>query len=319
MSLLYVSIGVRKGSRISNWNRVIGTVCSLLHTANLIEDTNSVDFQILATVAVAAQYCPLDVVTSKWNIISKEILEKNTIPQFLPFCNFFANLGEERFRSVLYPVLMQYVCPKVRHLPKLTCIQRYISGNWNFEEEKLGALLIRLRDTEKLRKIDGQPLALPRSWEARIEDAFHTLASNQGIEVSASLHLFLMCNAYLEFKTTFNFSDWISDCISTCISKAFRSLHKVPWPKGQFKALMFGNGLIWYVEHMTDFGKSSIQTCGIGFAPRLKRQQEFLNSSKLFCFTYRNQTRACVWKALISKPFYIIYCETWLDHLTYCA
>jgi U3 small nucleolar RNA-associated protein 20 len=116
MRLLYVVTGVRKGTRVSNWNRLMDAVCSLLLIANSIGSASTVDFQILATVGVAVQYCPLDILTPRWRTISEELLKKTAVSQFLPFCNFFATLGEERFRLLLYPVLMKYVSPDIQRL-----------------------------------------------------------------------------------------------------------------------------------------------------------------------------------------------------------
>lgn len=99
--LLFVVCGVRRGSRIAQWQPVLETVDSLVSG---IDNSTAVEAshvqELLSALAVVFQYCPINAAiphTQLLERISKEPTEK----YFLSFCNTFAELGAERFNTLL--------------------------------------------------------------------------------------------------------------------------------------------------------------------------------------------------------------------------
>lgn len=101
--LLFIVCGVRKGSRVADWQPVLEALSLLLKAADSSATPDvSVAQGYLSAVAVVFQYCPLDAAIPHVTIIerlSKGYWEKS----FLHFCDIFAALGTERFTTLLLP------------------------------------------------------------------------------------------------------------------------------------------------------------------------------------------------------------------------
>jgi U3 small nucleolar RNA-associated protein 20 len=101
--LLFTVCGVRMGSRISDWASALEVLALLIDTFQASTGSDSADKQdVLAASAVMFQYCSLDTA-----IPHVQLLEKLTSGvwemTFLGFCNLFAEIGPERFRTLLLP------------------------------------------------------------------------------------------------------------------------------------------------------------------------------------------------------------------------
>lgn len=99
--LLFVVCGVRKGSRVAQWPPVLDTISLLVSSAYESPATATSNIQdLLSALSVVFQYCSIDAAIPHTQILeklSKEPLEK----YFLSFCNAFAELGSERFNTLL--------------------------------------------------------------------------------------------------------------------------------------------------------------------------------------------------------------------------
>jgi U3 small nucleolar RNA-associated protein 20 len=100
--LLLVVCGVRQGTRISDWRpalRCIDLLVKSVDKTNLDADTA---WDVLSAVSVIFQYCALDA-----SIPYEKLLERLSQGQweryFLSFCNLFASLGADRFKTLLLP------------------------------------------------------------------------------------------------------------------------------------------------------------------------------------------------------------------------
>ena len=101
--LLFLVCGVRKGTRIVDWKRVLESLDRVLSSAKGITNLDSAEaWDLLSAVTVVFQYCALDAAIPHEKLlegITKGIWDE----YFLPFCNMFAELGAERFKTLLLP------------------------------------------------------------------------------------------------------------------------------------------------------------------------------------------------------------------------
>ena len=112
--LLYLAVTVRKGSRIQDWQPVVdGSVWLLqLHAAlDKSSDTDKLDYSEMGA-AVILQYAPLDLVISKVRLAMDCMLNETRRPNFLLFCNYFCELGRDRFLSLISPFFFKCVSPE---------------------------------------------------------------------------------------------------------------------------------------------------------------------------------------------------------------
>lgn len=112
--LLLVDVAVRKGSRIQDWKPVVDALLVLL--TFLKSDTN-VDLQIrdgnavqlLEAAAVIFQLSPLENVIPNLRHAMEIIASETNTRNFFPFCHYFYELGQERFKTLLFPYFQKYV------------------------------------------------------------------------------------------------------------------------------------------------------------------------------------------------------------------
>lgn len=102
--LLFTVAGVRKGTRVADWSSLMRTtshvVASAEHTIAAADSTVVSD--VLAALAVILQLCPMDVAIPHLRILDT-ISSGSWQQSFLYFCNFFSELGTDRFQSILLP------------------------------------------------------------------------------------------------------------------------------------------------------------------------------------------------------------------------
>jgi U3 small nucleolar RNA-associated protein 20 len=91
------------GSRIADWKPVLTSLEHILNTANDPADLESTEaWDLLSATAVVFQYCPLDAAIPYEKLL-EGLTKASWDAYFLPFCNMFAELGAERFRTLLLP------------------------------------------------------------------------------------------------------------------------------------------------------------------------------------------------------------------------
>ncbi|KAF2196578.1 U3 snoRNP protein Utp20 [Delitschia confertaspora ATCC 74209] len=178
LRLLYTVAGVRKGSRILDWKPVLETLALLSDTLNQSGQPTPSEMQdTLACYAVVFQYCPIDCAIPHVQLL--ESTTKNTWEEyFLPFCNLFAELGAERFKSLLLPYFKRFVISKA---------------------DKHGdELCITLPKLYKHDALSKNSVSMPAIWCDEVLSWFQKLADPA---LDADLdRLSYACNAFLEMS-----------------------------------------------------------------------------------------------------------------------
>lgn len=105
--LLFVAITVRKGSRIQNWAPVFDGVVLLLEVSQ--ESTKDSLALACKAAAVVLQLSPLEIVISRFRQVLDIIVNDTNTWHFLPFCNYFCDLGRERFHEFILPYFSKYI------------------------------------------------------------------------------------------------------------------------------------------------------------------------------------------------------------------
>lgn len=110
LQLLYVLIGTRKGSRVNNWTPVMSRIARQVDCiANAVEKPPpQLVMSTLSLSSLAIQYGPFGQTLS----FSQNILPKLANPvwhnYFLGFCTLCADLGRDRFESLILPAFQRF-------------------------------------------------------------------------------------------------------------------------------------------------------------------------------------------------------------------
>jgi U3 small nucleolar RNA-associated protein 20 len=107
--LIFNVCGVRMGDRIAQWTPVLDVIGYLLDTVeNSAEQQSSAVQDVSSAISVIFQYCPLDSAIPR--VSTMERLSRGPWENsFLPFCNLFAEMGAERFNTLLLPYFKRCV------------------------------------------------------------------------------------------------------------------------------------------------------------------------------------------------------------------
>ncbi|KAK4498088.1 hypothetical protein PRZ48_010744 [Zasmidium cellare] len=107
--ILFTVISVRKGTRISEWKRVMQVVQGLIARCDqFVESDGTARTSALALLAVSLQTATIDAV-----LASRKTLESirggKWRPYFLRFCDMVARFGTERFQEFVLPHFQKFV------------------------------------------------------------------------------------------------------------------------------------------------------------------------------------------------------------------
>jgi U3 small nucleolar RNA-associated protein 20 len=145
-TLLFTAASVRKGSRVSDWPTYVKRVAALIKQAD--KATMQIDSDtltaLLNTLAVVLNYGPFDAIIQELAILDT-ISRGKWIGHFLPFCNIFAELNQERFQSFVLPIF-----------------QKFIVNHWKENEMALCAMLPSMYHKNTFAKT---PLQCPLEWQ----------------------------------------------------------------------------------------------------------------------------------------------------------
>lgn len=115
--MLYTCISVRKGSRIgsANWQSVGDVTSQALEVASKLmsdgQEAKDAMWMALKASTVLMEYGDLDVVISRCARTAERAKEWQNGCLFVPYCEFVAGLGEERFTQFVLPSLQRYDPP----------------------------------------------------------------------------------------------------------------------------------------------------------------------------------------------------------------
>ena len=107
VKLLFVVTATRKGSRIRDW-RPINEILLVLLDARSLDPSVLTDIHgLLVTVAVTLQSCPMDQLLPFMQSLMDAISNREDPRDFLGFCNLWARLESDRFKSIVLPYLQK--------------------------------------------------------------------------------------------------------------------------------------------------------------------------------------------------------------------
>ncbi|KAF1916291.1 armadillo-type protein [Ampelomyces quisqualis] len=128
--LLFVACGVRQGSRIHDWKLVLRCTDTLIKSFYCsVPDAESM-WDVLSVASVVFQYCPLDAAIP-YGKFFESLTQGALANYFLPFCNLFASLGADRFRTLLLPYFKRFIVQAAHeHGPEICAVlpQLYQAG-----------------------------------------------------------------------------------------------------------------------------------------------------------------------------------------------
>ena len=218
--LLFLVSGARKGSRIEGWTPILERLNRLINVVNQKGSAiSSAIPDVLAAFAVAIQNCPLDVAIPYIRLLETftgELWEGH----FLPFCNFFADLGSERFRSLLLPHFQRLVKLPVPTMSHTETVNRFISLKWDKYGENLCLVL---PEISKLGYIPRHSLLFPQGWQHHITKVYEDLANTESHE-NDDQNLVYACNGFLAAFPTFSMESQLKDSIFSALTRVLDNL-----------------------------------------------------------------------------------------------
>ncbi|MCJ1399401.1 U3 snoRNP protein [Xylographa trunciseda] len=286
--LLIVASGVRKGTRISNWQPIVDCLALLVDLGTRRMDQRpprSMDAAEKAA-AVIFQYAPLDLVIPKVRVVVECMISNPLTYNFFLFCSFFCELGRERFDALISPYYL-----------------RYIASHWKkFESEMLLVTPELLEGkSDVLKRTNGNTIVCPRQLQEHIINLFDTEAAEDNGVVTL--------NAYLDFTQPFSLDSSTTNTIANrllyTISEEFISGANV----SERKLFSVGSGLyaILRYSNSSEVIASEIwpQMCSVG--PTFGSMPLFLENVAAICETREVETSDTIVDPLIA---------TLIDNLT---
>lgn len=191
--LLFIVCGVRRGSRVTDWKPVLTSLEHALDTADGPEDLESTEaWDLLSATAVVFQYCALDAAIPYEKIL-EGLTKGSWDAYFLPFCNTFAELGAERFKTLLLPYFKRYVLPNLE-FDHAADDCRFITQKAHEHGPELCIILPQLYQSGT---ISAGAVQASDRWQKILESPFHEL-SKADVEELDSTRSAYHCNALLD-------------------------------------------------------------------------------------------------------------------------
>ncbi|CAA9956981.1 DRIM multi-domain protein [Pyrenophora teres f. maculata] len=202
--LLLVVSGVRQGDRIDDWRPVLNTISHLLGSTKTATNLDPVDaWELLSVTSVVFQYCALDAAIPHEKLL-KDLTRSQWEPYFLPFCNLFAGLGVDRFRTLLLMHFKSFVAQKAHEYGSQFC-----------------AILPQLYQSGALASGALQP---SERWQATLTEPFDKLVELGHGEQD---HDTFYCNALLDTIETLRIADDKTHGIWDDLAKLLKNAVKV--------------------------------------------------------------------------------------------
>ena len=164
--ILFIVCTVRKGTRIYSWGSVLGALVRLLGSLN--QSSHAAISNVYKAAAVIIQYSPLDLIIPNFRHMMNIIASDRLAMHFLPFCNYFCDLGRQRFDELV----SRYFC-------------NFFVSKWQKNEIELCKSLANMFDINASHKV-----SCPMAWQERIVKTFEDMAVRE--------EAITQCNAYLE-------------------------------------------------------------------------------------------------------------------------
>ena len=220
--LLFVVSTVRKGSRIQCWTPLLDAMLVLLELCDPSDEEALAE--TYKASAVILQYSPLELVLAKVRQAMKIIADDRFAPNFLPFCNYFFDLGQDRFQDFLG-----------------THFSRFIASNWQDHELELCLTLRKIGQASNYNKIP-----CPAPWQEHIVQTFEDVVDKEDLVVRCYGYLHLLDLMIVSPGTTKKIMQSISDMVHQNLQLSSSGSLR--------KTFSLGQGLKAYVQYAPDPG-----------------------------------------------------------------
>ncbi|KAI3323358.1 armadillo-type protein [Xylariaceae sp. AK1471] len=170
--------GVRKGTRIVDWQLIISSLLQCLEpiskNSKSLETVESTAIwqQLLVNTAIIWQLVPMDTLIPHITEFTAAMTREPLMGWFIPFCSYFSDLDSIRFRSIF-----------------LKSFQRFVVQHWSegSNEDMLCVFLPHMIDSRALPSVgDVDAFSLPQSWQDQIVSKFERLEVSPFPEQGAS-------------------------------------------------------------------------------------------------------------------------------------
>ena len=216
--LIFAMTTVRKGSRISDWSRVMASIRLLLNRGL---DSNDMDAptrrSILSATAAAYQAATIDTILPALRSLqcTRSGVWK---PFFLQFCDLFSRLGRERFQQFVLPEFQKFILEEWEsnvdaislYLPRLAFAESQLSVPGSMQT----LLLERFNDMEN--SSDGEALAAQLAYSSiALSTIRHTRMPQDKAEQLGSILFQTVLRALNDSETH---SDFANFALGPCFS-----------------------------------------------------------------------------------------------------
>lgn len=220
--LLFIVSTVRKGSRIQDWTPVLDSMLVLLELCESLNEEALME--TYKASAVILQYSPLELVLVKVRQAMKIIADDRFAPNFLPFCSYFFELGQDRFHDFLAP-----------HFSK------FIAYNWKNHEVELCLAISKIGQSSNFKKVP-----CPAQWQAYIVKTFEGVVDQEDLVVQCYNYLHLLDFMIVSPGTMDKIMDSLGDMIHENLQLSSSSSLR--------KTFCLGQGLKTYVQYLPNRG-----------------------------------------------------------------
>ncbi|KAG6036880.1 hypothetical protein E4U41_005463 [Claviceps citrina] len=165
--IIGVLAGVRRGSRIRRWDRLIQDFVEVLRkTGQGVEEvrqdqTDIVWNSVMVQVATVWHHAPMDILIPHISTLTKILTKEPFMRWFIPFCAYFADLDTSRFGSLFR-----------------SDFQRFVAAHWSQgqNEDILCLLLPRMIESKAFPATGEKDCCrLPQAWQDQIVSKFEWL------------------------------------------------------------------------------------------------------------------------------------------------
>ncbi|KAI1113359.1 armadillo-type protein [Nemania sp. NC0429] len=170
--------GVRKGTRIADWQPILGSLLLTLEpiskNSTIIEtvEPTAIWQRLLVNLAIVWQRTPMDIIIPHITEFTAAMTREPLMTWFIPFCSYFSDLDSARFRSIFLKPFQKFV------------VQHWSQG---LNEDMLCVLLPRMIESQALPSVgDVDAFSLPQSWQDQIVTKFERLEISPFPEQGAS-------------------------------------------------------------------------------------------------------------------------------------
>ena len=213
--LLFTACTVRQGSRIQDWNFALDATLKLLELCDMSDGATITE--IYKVAAVTLQSSPLEIVIPRFRLAMKTIEKDELERYFLPFCNYFSDLGRERFQDLLLPYFSKFVTSK-----------------WRGHELQLCLTGPKLLDAHS-QKI----LVCPPTWQESMVACFNSLDHTD---------LILKSFGYLKLFECISISPITEDRVKMALHNRVHKALKSSTTVEERNLFYLGAGLQWYTK-----------------------------------------------------------------------